>query len=321
MKTKTAFDVFATVAWGEPGVTLIVNADEAGGGYFVGQLRQRLAATEPKSQLLLLPSASAGMAMVYEQLYQTFLGTQIHYWLVPSVPWQTKLKKELFDVLGKYVGPHAVTIVLSPEDADYFIGNKRMRRVELPKLVAGSQLEALAAFLGYERAARILPSVAGLFHELSLDQACLLVRHAHYLPVKEETGIQRYLVHLVPEASSLGVVSDLFLRREWPAFFTQWNRLVAEYSDMFWVAFFSDLVWRAYYVQRALVAKDLVQAKRMSFRLPASFITKTWRLSTGQELADLYEQLYFFDTRVKKGSAFSMQDFLISSSFVAGRQE
>lgn len=287
-------------------------------------LRQLVAQqqTDMQQQVLNLPNTAAGMNIVHGQLSQTFLGSSLRYWAAAPSPWQAKLKKKWFDLLANYAGPHTIIMVMSEDDAGYFVGKKNVQRMALPETITQQGLVKLATALGKDRAARALKeqdlAPAGL---LTLDQACQLLIHLEFLPLRQRDAVAAYLGRLVPESSTLLEVSDLFFRRQWDRFFTVWRRLTSEYSDMFWVAFFTEQVWRAYYVQQAMKKNDRALARRLSFRLPASYTSRTWRQVKPAELLELYEQLYFFDTRVKRGSSFTMNEFLLTTHYVAGQQE
>lgn len=306
-----------------PGVCLLV-ADSSKSSLFLVLLRQLVAQRheEQQQQLLNLPNTAAGMHGVRGQLSQTFLGAALLYWAVAPSPWQAKLKKQWFDLLAGYTGPHTIIMVMSDDDAGYFVGKKNVQRIVLPETISQQGLLKMAAALDKPRAAKALKeqdlAPAGL---LTLDQACQLLIHLEFLPLRQRDAVTSYLGKLVPESSTLLEVSDLFFRRQWDRFFTVWRRLTSEYSDMFWVAFFTEQVWRAYYVQQAMKKNDRALARRLSFRLPSSYTTRTWRQVKPAALLELYEQLYFFDTRVKRGSSFTMNEFLLTTSYVAGRQE
>ncbi|MGD1997872.1 MAG: hypothetical protein PVJ92_03085 [Candidatus Dependentiae bacterium] len=318
------FQFITKTDWAQkPGGCILV-ADAAKSSLFIATLRQLIAQKHPEmqQQILHLPNTAAGMHGVRGQLSQTFLGTAIRYWVTTPSPWQAKLKKQWFDLLAGYTGPHTIIMVMSEDDAGYFVGRKNVQRLVLPETITKQGLGKMAAAFGKDRAARALTeqdlAPTGL---LTLDQACQLLIHLEFLPLRQRDAVASYLGKLIPESSTLLEVSDLFFRRQWDRFFTVWRRLTGEYSDMFWVAFFTEQVWRAYYVQQAMKKNDRALARRLSFRLPSTYTTRTWRQIKSTELLELYEQLYFFDTRVKRGSSFTMNEFLLTTNYVTGQQE
>ena len=79
---------------------------------------------------------------------------------------------------------------------------------------------------------------------------------------------------------------------------------------MFWVAFWSEQCWRAYWVCYYQRNRQTTRARSMSYRLPTAFINSYWKKQSPKKLQNLLEKLSFFDTRVKKGSSFTLSELL-----------
>jgi hypothetical protein len=61
--------------------------------------------------------------------------------------------------------------------------------------------------------------------------------------------------------------------------------------------------------------KQFVNAKKMSYRLPYSFINKDWQRVQIDELVECYEFLYQIDYAIKTGSTFCSLDLFFAHYF------
>jgi hypothetical protein len=122
-------------------------------------------------------------------------------------------------------------------------------------------------------------------------------------------------MNILGAAPSLSALTEAFFAKDAQRFFSLWSALEKEYPEIFWIIFWSDHVWRAYNVIQFLQEKNFVQAKRMSFRLPYSFINRDWQKNSPSELVQAYQNLYSIDFALKKGSSFTALDLFYVNYF------
>jgi hypothetical protein len=295
--------------WGEPGFHIIVGNKEA-----CGQLWSELHRRHGGRHLS-LPAHQNEISSFQSQLMQTFLGEQEIVWCEPEKGSrkQAKLLGQLFSFLFEYKGPHAVWMLCDEEKAKEIPA--RIKRYVLPDQCSFSDISALARWWGYERAETVLAHIKAMKQPYSctVDEACTLVRHAEFLPMRNAQKAEAYLTAFYASEYSLYDLADLYFSGKKEAFFKRFSEVVDRYGDMFWIAFWGEQLWRAYWVCVFMQKGQQTRARAMSFRLPRSFLNGAWRRYSLETLAARYEQLFFFDSCVKKGSLFALYEFLVVS--------
>jgi hypothetical protein len=103
---------------------------------------------------------------------------------------------------------------------------------------------------------------------------------------------------IVPE-TSLFVISQYFFAKDSRAFFNVWHQYQLEYPLAFWSVFWSEQLWRAYFVWFYLNQKNHAAAKSMSFRLPFTYLQKDWKKSSLTELKNAHQYIYELDLNAK----------------------
>jgi hypothetical protein len=104
----------------------------------------------------------------------------------------------------------------------------------------------------------------------------------------------------VPELS-LFTLSQYFFARDGMRFFKQWSILKDQYAAPFWISFWSEQLWRASSFIELSEQHNFAEAKRISFKLPFSFIQRDWKNVTVQELKRAHDVLYHCDCAIKNG--------------------
>lgn len=307
-----------TQDWHKPGVHCIITSS-AQTSFFWQCFRQQ----QSDCSVLEAPTAVAQLSSWYGQLSQSFLGSTKVYWLTFSqnARGQAKVKKQIYLFLQNYSGPHALWVVLDEADAKE-LSSRAVVRYVVPATMTSAQLLPLTQLLGMPRGAQVL-EVAGVTRlrtPLTLDAASSVAYHAQFVPLRMPESAKKYLARLMPHDGSLSGLADLYFKHDWKAFFVAWKTLQPTYGDMFWVAFWSEQCWRAYWTCFYLQQGQQARARSMSYRLPSSFVHTMWRKQSLQNLLDAYEQLSFFDTRVKKGALFTLDELLTTSVGVASAQ-
>lgn len=293
-------------SWTQPGCSLIISSAEHT-LLFWSLFRRKYAC-----RLLSFPSNSGDFAHWSGELSQSFLGQSTVYWgVLPGVQAKnSKVRQQVIQFLKTYNGPHAVWVLVEEEA----IGElSSCRRVLVPATIAGAKLFEIAELFGMERSVAVLDNIALVptRSTLLLDTAVQLLLHAGYVPIKQRDAAMVFLHRLLPQEISLVNLAELFFKKEWPAFFKEWSTVVDLYGDMFWISFWTEQLWRAYWVCWYMQRGQQTKARSMSYRLPLSFCTAGWRQASLLTLRQQYEHMAFLDTAIKQGSYFSANEAVV----------
>ncbi len=244
---------------------------------------------------------------LYSVLGQSMLGQTNHYWLGDlSLMKKGKHKKKAISFLLDYQGPHQVSVFIN-KDEELTTAQKK-NALSIPDNFTHNDFIEFMDFLEIPLPEKKYTLIKELFNKVSdlpINFACVLIIHLELISVKDINELISYLTKQLEEQPSLYQLSEYFFSRNPKSFFKLWCTLEKDYSTMFWLAYWSDQLWKAFHTKRFLEQKTFAQAKRMSYRLPHSFLSKTWKLTRKQDLLDLYTKLYEIDFSVKKGITFS----------------
>jgi len=292
--------------WAAPGLSVIVSDSEQS-GLFWYYVRQKYGCL-----MLQFPTSTQEFAVWAADLSQSFLGTTRVYWcsLPPVSAKGTKLRQQVIQFLKQYGGPHTVWMVVAEEQGSEYVG---CRCFVVPAIIRGSEASVCAQMLGMERSSAVLDSLQlipprSLF---SLDVIMQMLVHVGYTPLKRRDDSVAFLQTLLPHEVTLQHITELFFKNDWPLFFEKWAAVSDMYSDMFWISFWTEQCWRAYWVCWYMQRGQQTRARGMSYRLPPLFMQSGWQKNDLAALQARYEALAFFDTRVKHGSFFSIHEIMM----------
>ncbi|MDQ5940623.1 MAG: hypothetical protein QG632_349 [Candidatus Dependentiae bacterium] len=292
-------------SWENPGFSLIVcNPDQS--VLFWYYFRKSC-----PYKMLSFPTNTGDFSQWSGELLQSFLGAAQVYWgILPLATSKTnKARQMVIQFLKGYHGPHAVWILASEEQAAEF---GSCRKVIVASQTPMQELGSYATLLGFERSVKVLEAcdLSRSKSFLSLDEAVLLLLHAGYVPMRLPEQSTAFLSRLLPQELSLVQLSELFFKRDWKAFLKLWNERSIAYGDMFWISFWAEQFWRAYWVCWYMKRGQQTRARSMGYRLPNSFMSSGWQQSSLIALRAQYERVAFFDTNVKKGSFLSAHELV-----------
>lgn len=249
---------------------------------------------------------SAAMAA----LQTSFLGTTSCYWLGNLDELSKSKQKVWVDFLKAYSGPHVVFFysTISFDEA----GSCRM--IELPDTVDIALFHRIAQMLGSKRVS-FSSHVFQQTQALSLDEAYLFVQYDAVLGKESDEFVSDWLPDMIVPEVSLFSLSQALFDRKALSFFKLWKQLSHRYSVPFWTTFWSEQMWRAYhYVMYQKKGKQL-EAKKIGYRLPFSFLNRSWRNHALDDLKAHHHFLYDIDFHVKNGGAEHALDLFYATVF------
>ena len=248
-------------------------------------------------------------------LGQSSLGSNNLFWLGDVTDFVKSHKNYSLNELVNYNGPHTIIFFTTePTNTE--------KNITLDNTLSQDTFKKMLSYIHPTPNKKVVFIFEEIFKQsstLTLNTACKLLHYAELLSLKNISASVSYVLLLLttPE-NSLFDLSESFFSLNSRKFFRLWSILEKEYPPMFWLAFWTEQIWRAYYVCLYLKQKDFVAAKKMSFKLPRNFITKTWKNFSLEHLQFLHKNLYTIDFSIKKGSSFYSLDLLYVTHFMRG---
>lgn len=136
---------------------------------------------------------------------------------------------------------------------------------------------------------------------LSLDQACLLMQYCRVIGRNGDNFIDEMIDDLIVPQSSLFMLSDAVFQKNKKNALQLWLSMRDIFPVQFWITFWSEQVWRAYWYAYLMRMGAVVDAKKVAYRLPYSFMQKNWRLCILADLKRVHGLLYDIDIGTKGG--------------------
>jgi hypothetical protein len=267
-----------------------------------------------KNNLLPYPKLNLNIAdkkLMIATLNQSVLGTSGVFWLSEVLEegekGKGKNKQDIVDTLLNYQGPHHILYFI-PKHTKLSCGSGTTV-IDIPITIDYALFELVLFFLGIVVHDKKLELIKKIFKEtktITLDTACMFINYLELINLKHLDQLSYYLAYITKTQPSLNQLSDFFFANQATNFFSLWSKVESEYSDMFWIAFWSEQIWKAHHVIGYLKKSDFTNAKRMSFRLPYSFINLYWKNFSQQKCTHLYNQLYLIDMKIKQGVTHSV---------------
>ena len=258
------------------------------------------------------------IAHTYTTLSTSFLGMSASYWLKNITELDAKGQAALLAFLFSYQGPHQIFFFMPELEVQSF--NDAWVPVELPFAIEHTVFVRLCASFGKPlspKSRQLSLRVWAKHKVVPLETACILMQYLAVLGSSDDASVLQLLNNLVDTKSSLFTLSGHFFAKQPEPFFNYWKVVASEYQEIFWISFWTEQVWRAHYVVKNMKEKQPLDAKKIGFRLPFSFLQRDWRLVSQIELQRAHQFLYEADFQLKNGgSGFCLEMFF--ANFMSG---
>ena len=247
-------------------------------------------------------------------LTQSILGMHYTYWLGDVSHLAKEKKNNPFNLITSYTGPHAII---------YFLTNSVKIKsdaiiIDLEDRITISSFKQLLNIFEiniHEKKLTLLEHLFQKVRSIPLDAACACIQYIDLIHTKMFPSFLNYFIKTLEIQPSLLQLAENFFSKNTKTFFSQWFKIKDEYPNMFWLAFWSEQVWKAFFVTNFLRTNDFAKAKKMSFRLPFTFLQRDWKKYYPSYFQHLYQQLYTIDYATKNGSLFCSFDLFYSNHF------
>lgn len=241
---------------------------------------------------------------VNSQFQTTFLGRTSLYWLADTLGQSSRAsQQEWLNYLSMYQGPNTVMFFMAGQPPKSIPTEWSV--ITIPDQLSRELVAAIIKIYQTDTTFKIdqqfIRYIQSMAHQLTLDQLCLLLHYATITVGGAPEFFNEWVPHLITPEQSLFTLSQHLFARKVPLFIAQWIQVRDHYAAPFWVSFWSEQVWRAAYFIEYSKAGDRVEAKKISYKLPFSFIQRDWTQHTVAELKAAHQLLYDLDSKLKNG--------------------
>lgn len=261
--------------------------------------------------------------LLLASLQQCFLGQKSFYLLgnvVDNISSKSKKnKQDVIDFLASYQGPHSIAFFLPREYKFSSKKTKNVMQVDLEDISNEKELFAVLKFFEQDLSSdkiNILKNILKEVGTIPLDAICMFINYFMVTNFRLTSLLPRHFINLLEPEVSLYSLSEAFFSKKEKLFFKLWSECHNEYSAPFWIIYWSEQLWRAFHVTKFLKQNDLISAKKISFRLPFSFVKSGWKTCYLNELLNAHKFVYDIDFAVKTGASFCFFDFFYYKYFL-----
>jgi hypothetical protein len=230
------------------------------------------------------------------ELSSTFLGTKLFYWLGNIDNASSRLKEDIILFVSEYKGPNVISFFTS-ENFNIDSGNGYNFLCEIEK----KYLYKFYAFITGKTNNNLDLFFKNFDSDLNIDSIILLFYYFNVLGSRFNSFFLEWKDRLIKTESSLFTLTSLFFSKSKTGFFKYWYKIKISYPDTFWTVFWLDQSFRAYWFLEFKKNKDFKNLKRISFKLPFSFINGDFRKNNSDNLLKLQDSLYLTDCSLKLG--------------------
>lgn len=251
-----------------------------------------------------------------ESKFQTsFLGNQLFFWLKDIGQLNDRTRKWLFKFIAEYQGPHTIAFFASADVA--LVLGKQSISIDIPEQIDQKVLASLGTLLGRQGAVtgQVLARMCKGREGITVDSACVLMHYAQLLGANMELFVTQWLDKVITPERSLFTLGTHFFAKKPKLFFELLAHVGPQYSDVFWVSFWSESIWRAHHYVMLTKSKQFGEAKKISNRLPFTFIQRDWKLHTAHNLKIAHQHLYEIDFALKNGASEGVLDAFYTKFF------
>jgi hypothetical protein len=236
-------------------------------------------------------------AAIKSQLSMSFLGQVQVYWFGNLAELDAKKKNAWLSYLTTYTGPHILLFFIDE------VSDKQSTIIDMPLIVDEKMYDVVHNFLKPELVPqkKFSKKLFSSVEKVTLDTACLLLEYQAVVGLGADEFLDEWLEKLVPSEKSLFTLSQYFFAKSSKDFLNLWQEMRTVYPEVFWISFWSEQLWRAHYVVKFYQEKKIAEAKKISYRLPFSFIQKDWKKSNTTELRNAHQFIYDLDYKIKNG--------------------
>lgn len=253
---------------------------------------------------------------LFAQLETSFLGMSKIYFL----GFLDELSKNVLDKWANYIqtyqGPNQL-LYISCHDVPFIKSSHIRIEVTEDALSKKGFIELFTYFVKKPQQADFdyIDKIYAKTGALGLDVACMILHYMQVTGSKKHEFLQSWIDGIVIPDYSLFNLSQYLFAKETTSFLNYWRHMKMSYTEQFWIAFWSEQLWRAAYYCKYMQEGKFREAKTVAYRLPFSFLQKEYKKYSFLELSNAHDWLYTLDYDLKNGSSETGLDLFFYSFF------
>ncbi len=232
----------------------------------------------------------------------SFLGCKSYYWCKHIGAVEAKRRTVWLDYFKRYRGPNCLLVGVSQMPTGVEKDRVQVTIEELSSTMEVQQLLSWAGIRDIKLRSFIAAELCKRTKKVPLDTVCLSAHYGMLAGADYSSVLPRIIDTLLMPEKSLFVLSGFLLARNGQQFFRAWAAIADDYPEIFWIAYWSDVLWRAYYFASRMKAGNIAEAKQIGNRLPFSFLQRDWKTADTAQLKNAVVALYEIDRDLKNGA-------------------
>lgn len=137
---------------------------------------------------------------------------------------------------------------------------------------------------------------------LTFDDAMMLAQYAVLGEMSWRSVSQaRWFERLAENNRSLFTLTQYFFAKQSAQFVTFWRQVSEQYPPEFWTVFWMDVIWQAWGHLVRMQQRAETTDRKLSSKLPFSFVQRDWKRFKSQDFVRLHHKLYSVDFALKNG--------------------
>ncbi|MCL4229692.1 hypothetical protein KJZ61_03335 [Candidatus Dependentiae bacterium] len=259
-----------------------------------------------------------GLDAAQLRLETSFLGNSTIYWLKSFDMLDEKKRKLWFKYMSSYIGPNSIMLFVDSEHKLLMDNHKEYLRIDVPHVIDDAYALRLMRALqvkSSQAGAALLARMFKIYKKITLDQCVHVMHYVPLVSTSNQVQVDQLIHETIGMERSLFDLASLFFACQREPFFQRWIEERDRFSPIFWCSFWSEQLLRAASYVHVARNSSMIEAKKISQRLPFSFIQKDWKRYQAKELAQMHEYLYGIDFAMKNGSEAPMLDLFYAKFF------
>lgn len=241
---------------------------------------------------------------IVRNLETSLLGNSLLFWILVPTEQKSKGVQDLMPYFLAYKGPHTVVFCTISSITDY--NGKHNTRINYTDIALHMDIDLLQyctreGIIGHSLQLAAIDVIEQKLNQLSLDEVALLAEYLSVCGKQKKQFMQHWIDKIIPCEQSLFLISQHLFAKKTKDFFTHWVRVYNDYSVQFWITFWAEQMWRSAVYVKLMQQYNHVEAKKIVFRLPFSFIKRDWKHYSVNQLHDAHKKLYHIDCFAKRG--------------------
>jgi len=232
----------------------------------------------------------------------SFLGTKTFYWCKHLGTLEAKRRAVWLDYFKRYRGPNCLLVGVSQMPNSVDRDKVQVAIEELSSTAEVQQILAWAGIRDIKLRTFIAAELCKRTKKVPLDTIRLSAHYGILAGADYNTVLPRLIDTLLMPEKSLFTLSGFLLARNGQQFFRAWAAIASDFPEIFWVSYWSDVLWRAYYFATRMQSGNIVEAKQIGIRLPFSFLQRDWKTVNTAYLKNAVVRLYEIDRDLKNGA-------------------